>query len=93
MFEMSKIHEWDNGKKQCVTVTLPDIVKRNMVHKYYQWLDFALYKRIKSGLPRRLYEYLEKIRYHKQNNTLTIGIDKLCRWLPMIRHVAASPPT
>lgn len=65
-------------------LTFPEEIKVNLEKDYYQWLDFELYKKIKTGVARRLYEFLEKRRYHNVDNTFSIGEEKIFRWLPLL---------
>lgn len=63
-------------------LTFPPLIKDNL-EKYYQLLDMAWYRALPAGLSRRLYEYLEKRRYHCVDNVFKISEDVLCRWLPL----------
>lgn len=42
------------------------------------------YRALPEGLPRRLYEYLEKRRYHSIQGEFIISEEFLCRWLPVL---------
>ena len=42
------------------------------------------YRALPEGLPRRLYEYLEKRRYHKIQGEFTISEEVLYLWLPVL---------
>lgn len=68
-------------KKSKIKLNFPEEIRSNIEIRYYQWLNFELYKEIKSGLPRRLYEFLEKRRYQLQRTP--ISEKKLCNWLPI----------
>ena len=76
--EKKKGGKWNKNK-----LYFPEEIKINLEQKYYQWLDFSLYMSIKSGVPRRLYEYLDKRRYHQIEGTFTISEEKLFRWIPL----------
>lgn len=58
-------------------------IKCNLEKRYYQWLDFDLYKRIETGVGRKLYEFLEKKRYQNKNQKFSISEDKIYRWIPI----------
>jgi len=61
----------------------PEEIRKNLEAKYYQFLDMVWYRSLPEGLPRRLYEYLEKRRYHNLNGIFSIGEEAICRWLPV----------
>ena len=60
-----------------------DLIQENLEAKYYQFLDMVWYRALSEGLPRRLYEYLAKRRYHGVNEVFAISEELLCRWLPI----------
>jgi len=64
-----------------IKVILDDKLVDSIERKYYKLIDFKVYKSLSPGLPRRLYEYLEKKKYKK--NQFEIGIRKLARWMPL----------
>jgi len=68
------------GQSQLI---FPQEIQKNLEAKYYQLLDMVWYRKLPEGLPRRLYEYLEKRRYHNVNGKFSIAEVSLCRWLPV----------
>jgi len=68
-------------KRSKLELNFPSIITNNMKGNYFRWIDFEMYKSLPSGLTRRLYEYLHKRRYG--DNKFVIGVEKLCRWLPI----------
>ena len=64
-------------------LVFPKIIQENLEKKYYQYLDMAWYRALPQGLPRRLYEYLEKRRYHSANGMFSISEKFICQWLPI----------
>lgn len=82
-FSFKEEQEKDIGTRTSIEVNFPVELQRNIEVRYYQWLDFALYRRIKTGLSRRLYEYLEKRRYHERDGVYEVGEYLLCRWMPI----------
>lgn len=60
-------------------MVLDDELVNSIERKYYKLIDFTVYKALATGLPRRLYEYLEKKKYRK--NQFEIDIRKLARWM------------
>ncbi len=74
------------GKKRFKSkLALADLIRKNLESNYYQYLDMAWYRALPSGLPRRLYEFLEKKRHLAKNNIFVIREENICRWLPIIR--------
>ena len=61
----------------------PDVIRENIEAKYYQYLDMAWYRALPEGLPRRLYEYLDKKRYQNKNGVFSLSEVAICRWLPI----------
>ncbi len=64
-------------------ITFPEEIQHNLEKRYYQLLDMFVYKSLPSGLPRRLYEYLAKRKYHGINGVFKISEEAICRWLPI----------
>ncbi len=62
-------------------VVLDNELVSSIERKYFKLIDFELYKSLPSGLPRRLYEYLEKKKYRKSQ--FEIGIRKLAKRIPL----------
>ena len=62
-------------------VVLDDELVSSIEKKYFNLIDFDVYKSLPSGLPRRLYEYLEKKKYRKDQ--FEIGIRKLAGRIPL----------
>lgn len=62
-------------------VILDDELVSSIERKYFNLIDFDLYKALPGGLPRRLYEYLEKKKYRK--NQFEIGVKKLAQRIPL----------
>lgn len=86
LFDSTSLYEYERGKSKKNSNSLlifPEIIKCNLEEKYYQCLDMVWYRNLPEGLPRRLYEYLEKRRYHGVNGIFRISEDALCRWLPI----------
>ena len=78
-----EVYDKQKGKKliSMIKVILDDKLVDSIERKYYKLIDFKVYKALSPGLPRRLYEYLEKKKYKK--NQFEIGIRKLARWMPL----------
>jgi hypothetical protein len=62
-----------------IKVVLDDELVNSIERKYYKLIDFKIYKALATGIPRRLYEYLEKKKYRK--NQFEIEIKKLAKWI------------
>ena len=62
-------------------VILDDILINSIERRYFKLIDFKKYIALPSGLPRRLYEYLEKKKYQK--SYFEIGIRKLAQRIPL----------
>lgn len=60
-------------------VVLDDELVNSIERKYYKLIDFKIYKALTPGISRRLYEYLEKKKYRK--NQFGIDIKKLASWM------------
>lgn len=69
-----------NGESRLI---FPKEIQQNIEAHYYQLLDMVWYRSLPEGLPRRLYEYLEKRRYHSIKGTFMIAEEAICRWLPV----------
>ncbi len=68
--------------KSSIILSFPQIIKDNLDKRYYQMLNLQLYKQLKPGHARRLYEYLEKRKNEIDDKThLKINEVKLIRWL------------
>lgn len=80
LFQYNKTNNKRQSQSQLV---FPDVIAKNLEAKYYQFLEMTWYRRLPDGLPRRLYEYLEKQRYHQINGFFKISEEALCRWLPI----------
>ncbi|MEW5817173.1 MAG: hypothetical protein AB1798_17490, partial [Spirochaetota bacterium] len=86
LFSTVDLFKYEKGKSKRKSETLlyfPEKIRENLEAKYYQWLDMAWYRALPEGLPRRLYEYLEKRRYHNVNGAFSISEEAICRWLPL----------
>jgi len=86
LFDSASLFEHEKGKskKDSKTIlTFPNIIQENLEAKYYQMLDMVWYRSLPEGLPRRLYEYLAKRKYHSVNGVFIISEEALCRWLPI----------
>ncbi len=70
-----------NREISITKVILDDILINSIERKYFKLIDFDKYISLPSGLPRRLYEYLEKKKYQK--NFFEIGIKKLAQRIPL----------
>jgi len=76
-----EIYEQQKGNRfiNMIKVVLDDELVNSIERKYYKLIDFRIYKALATGIPRRLYEYLEKKKYKK--NQFEIDIRKLARWM------------
>ena len=86
LFDTASLFDHQKGKSKRYNKTelyFSDAIKKNLEAKYYQCLDMAWYRALPEGLPRRLYEYLDKRRYHNHNGIFTISEVAICRWLPI----------
>lgn len=79
-----KFKNMSNKRKSQNTVIFPEELKKNLENQYYQLLEMCWYRALPEGLSRRLYEYLEKRRYHSIQGEFTISEELLCRWLPVL---------
>lgn len=73
----------DSKRKSQSKLIFPKEIKNNLEAKYYQYLDMVWYRALPEGLPRRMYEYLDKRRYHNSEGLFTISEESMCRWLPI----------
>ena len=78
-----EIYEKQKGNRpiNMVKVVLDDELVSSIERKYFNLIDFDVYKSLPSGLPRRLYEYLEKKKYRKDQ--FEIEIRKLAGRIPL----------
>ena len=84
LFRFSKDRDKSKSKRNSQSeLVFPQDIRTNLEEKYYQYLDMVWYRALPEGLPRRLYEYLEKRRYHNQNGKFAISEKAICRWLPV----------
>ena len=86
LFSSASLFEYEKGSSKRTSesyLIFPEILRKNLKANYYQFLDMAWYRKLPEGLPRRLYEYLGKRRYHNINGRFTISEEILCRWLPI----------
>lgn len=87
LFDSTELFDYQKGlskKKGTTLLVFPDIIRENLEARYYQRLDMLWYRSLPEGLSRRLYEYLTKRSYHKNNgNVFAISEEALCRWLPI----------
>ena len=76
-----EIYEKQKGNRpiNMIKVVLDDELVNSIEKKYYKLIDFKIYKALAAGIPRRLYEYLEKKKYRK--NKFEIDIRKLAKWI------------
>ena len=76
-----EIYERQKGTRSInmIKVVLDDELADSIKRKYYKLVDFGLYRSLSTGIPRRLYEYLEKKKYKKDQ--FEIGIKKLAKWI------------
>lgn len=76
-----EIYEKQKGNRfiNMIKVVLDDELVNSIERKYYKLIDFKIYKALATGIPRRLYEYLEKKKYRK--NQFEIEIKKLAKWI------------
>ena len=64
-----------------IKVVLDDELVSSIERNYFKLIDFDTYTSLPAGLPRRLYEYLEKKKYRKTQ--FEIGIKKLAQRIPL----------
>ena len=86
LFDTASLYSYKKQDKQRgreSQLIFPQEIRRNLECKYYQLLDMAWYRALPEGLPRRLYEYLAKRRYHNIGGDFIIAEELLCRWLPI----------
>lgn len=78
-----EIYEKQKGNRMInmVKVVLDEELVNSIEKKYFKLIDFDIYKSLTSGVPRRLYEYLEKKKYRK--NQFEIEIRKLAKVIPL----------
>jgi hypothetical protein len=62
-------------------VELDKNIFKSIDRKYYKLIDFDIYTSLPAGLPRRLYEFLEKKKFRKSK--FKIDIRKLARRIPL----------
>ena len=76
-------YERQKGNKliNAIRITLDEELVSSIERNYFKLIDFEIYKSLPSGLPRRLYEYLEKKKYRKVQ--FEIGVRKLARRIPL----------
>lgn len=88
VLDVSNVHKGGKGKgRSKVYIEFPQIILANVDLNFYQWLDFDMYMSLRSGLPRRLYEYLHKVRHAFFEKGFRVGEDKICPMLPVtIKH-------
>lgn len=87
LFDSTSLFDYREGKSKKNSYSrlyFSKEIQRNLEKKYYQLLDMAWYRMFPSGLPRRLYEYLEKRRYHGVEGTFSISEETLCQWLSLV---------
>ncbi len=74
----------NNSRRNSESVLeFPDDILKNIESKYYQFLDMAWYRALPAGLPRRMYEFLAKRKYHSIGGVFIISEVAICRWLPI----------
>ena len=86
LYDSASLFDWSQSKSKKNSqsyLIFPWEIQQNLEAKYYQVLDLTWYRKLPEGLPRRLYEYLEKRKYHSSNNTFIVSEKFLCRWLPI----------
>jgi len=78
-----EIYEQQKGNRlvNMIKVVLDDELVNSIERNYYKLIDYEVYNSLPSGLPRRLYEYLEKKKYRK--NRFEIDIRKLAKRIPL----------
>ena len=76
-------YEKQKGKRliNAVKVVLDDELISSIERNYFKLIDFNLYVSLSPGLPRRLYEYLEKKKYRKDR--FEINIRGLAQRIPL----------
>ena len=73
----------NNCRRSKSLIEFHEAIRKNLEAKYYQILDIKVYRSLPSGLSRRLYEFLEKRRYHNIKGIFKISEELICRWLPV----------
>lgn len=78
-----EVYEKQRGNRliNMIKVVLDDELVNSIERNYFKLIDFDVYNSLPSGLPRRLYEYLEKKKYKK--NQFEIDIRKLAKRMPL----------
>lgn len=78
-----EVYEKEKGNKliNMIKVVLDDELVSSIERNYFKLIDFDVYNSLPSGLPRRLYEYLEKKKYRK--NQFEIDVKKLAKRMPL----------
>jgi len=78
-----EVYEKKQGRKiiNMIKTVLDDELVNSIEKKYFKLIDYKVYNSLPSGLPRRLYEYLEKKKYRK--NQFEIDIKKLAKRIPL----------
>lgn len=87
LYDRTSLYQYEKGKskrRSMSELVFPVDIRNNLEKKYYQLLDMKWYRALPEGLPRRLYEYLAKRRYHGVNGVFTISENIICRWLPIL---------
>lgn len=87
LFDTASLFEYSDGKSKRNSesyLVFPAQVQKNLEANYYQKLDMAWFRALPEGLSRRLYEYLDKRKYHSdKNKSFRISEEAICRWLPI----------
>lgn len=78
-----EVYELQKGDKliNMIKVVLDDELVSSIERNYFKLIDFGIYNSLSSGLPKRLYEYLEKKKYRKDQ--FEIDIRKLAKRIPL----------
>jgi hypothetical protein len=68
---------------------LSELLEKNLTGRYFSYVDFDDYKKIRSGIPRRLFLYLTKKSDGWRKREFTIHVEKLYSRIPITGKKAA----
>jgi hypothetical protein len=88
LFPRARLYEHRSGKNQMEAwkenvFQLGELFEKNIDAKYFNWVLFENYKKLKSGLPRRLFLYLTKKSDGGRRREFPIRVEKLYPRLPI----------
>lgn len=88
IFEKADLYEHHKGDNRMAArdhnvFRLCDLLQQNINASYFNWVYFENYRRLKSGLPRRLFLYLTKKSNGGRRRDFVIRLEKLYPRLPI----------